>query len=1006
MVVRRLRYLDPRRSFAAKLVVGLLATVGLLLAVMLLVVRSETAGQVVLVAERTVQRASDVFADSEARRREQLAQRARVFTDTPRGVALLEAAIDARDTDYLTAQVGYELQLMQFDSNSLTVLADGYGEPILTLLGENRLDGTDPADVEPLIRRLLDSVDPEIFAYRLVEGRLYTVRVVLLELGARVVGATAFGLPIGDEDAEALGRLVDAEVCFVAGGQCVAGTARARSELASILAPLEGTRARVMTGWGGERWELLAQPLTADADEGWLVMAVPLETVLAPFDRIRRALALASVAALLLAGVLTVALSRGLTRPVHALVHATRRVARGEYETRVVDDARDEIGQLARSFNTMTEGLALKEQYRGVLDKVVSREVADELLRGDVRLGGENRDVTILFADVRGFTGLTEGMEPQEVIGLLNETMERLSAAVDDAGGVVDKYIGDEIMAVFGAPVTQSDHAARAVDAALAMQRSMLEMTTERASRGAPAIGIGIGIHSGAAVAGNMGAPNRLNYTVVGEAVNLASRLCSIAAPGEIMISETTRERLGPDTEARLVGERELKGFSRPVAVYSVSGVSTTGFPTGRSGGRSGSAVGLVLVVLGLAAGPVATPAGAQELPTLSGLGIGYISPGGAVQFDLSGRLDLEAYVPADEPAWIIPDTDPFAAARARLFGDLFLGHHLFVGTELRVDRGEEPRAGPWSARMDQAFVRVGPFARVVVQAGKFVTPFGGYPQRHHTVADPFVRPPLMYEYRTMVTSGEAPGSAAGWLAWKDGQPRDFRPDGAPPIWGVPYQWGGMVSAAIGPGLLRVAGMNSAPSSEPAAWGWDVDRFSNPSWVVGLGADLSPALRVDGWYNRGPYLEPTVEGVLDPGWRPEDYVQEIFGVGGTYAIGRTILRAEAFADRWEVPNVPDDAWDVSYYLEGELRVRAGAYVAARFGEIRFNRLGRGFGSGSPYEGGDDLRWDYDTRRLQLAAGYRLARNAGIRAEYMINRTDRPQGDPSDNLFSIQLWWDY
>jgi adenylate cyclase len=1006
MLRNRLGYLDPRRSLAARLGIALLATVGLILAVMLLVVRGETSDQVALVSEQTVQRARTAFADLEARRREQLAGRARVFTDTPRGVALLEAAIEARDTEYLTGQVAYELQLMQLDSSSLTVLADANGEPVVTLLGDVPLDEGDPANIAPLIDRLMESLDAELFAYRSVEGRLYTVRVVLLELGIRVVGASAFGLPIGDADAEALGRLVGAELCFVAAGDCVAGTPLARRALAPLLTTLDGGPARVVAERGGERWELLADRLDPEGDDGWLAMAVPLDAVLAPLDRIRRALGLASLAGLLLAAVLTILVSRGLTRPVRALVDATHRVARGDYEARVAGDSRDEIGQLARSFNAMTEGLALKEQYRGLLDKVVSREVAEELLRGDMRLGGENRDITILFADVRGFISLTEGMEPQEVIGLLNETMERLSAAVDDAGGVVDKYIGDEIMAVFGAPAAQPDHAKRAVEAALAMQRSMKAMSREREARGAAPVAIGIGVHSGVAVAGNMGAPNRLNYTVLGEVVNLASRLCATASAGEILVSETTRERLDSDIEVCRAGERELKGFSRPVAIYAVGATSPADAPVRGGAGRRSTIAGMALAALGLAVGVVAVPVTAQELPTLSGLGIGYLSPGGAVQLTLSGRLDLEAYVPSDEPAWIIPDTDPFVAARARLFGDLWLGGHLFVGTELRVDRGEEPRAGPWSARMDQAFLRITPFSGGFVQAGKFVTPFGGYPQRHHTVRDPFVRPPLMYEYRTTVASGRAPGSAAGWLGWKDGVPEDFRPEGAPPIWGAPYQWGGMVGGTLGPASLRLAGMNSAPSAEPSAWGWDMDRFARPSWVAGVGVDVSAALRLEGWYNRGPFLEPTVVGDLDPGARPQDYMQEIFGVGGTYAIGRTIVRAEAFADRWEVPNVPDDAWDLSYYVEGEQRVMAGLYAAARFGEIRFNRLGGGFGAGSSDDAAGDLRWDYDTRRLQLAAGYRLARNAGVRAEYMINRTANPRGDPSDNLFSVQLWWDY
>jgi class 3 adenylate cyclase len=859
---------DPRRSFAAKVVAAVLGTVGLLLVLMLLVVRSETAGQIERVSERTVDGAREAFAESEARRREQLAERARVFTDTRRTLALLEEAIHAGETEELASQIRYELDLRRFGSTGLIGLTDPDGAPVMTLLGEGVTVRGDPAGLVPLAVRLLESQDTELVGYRLVDGQLYTVRVVLIELARRVVGTIAFGLPIGDGDAEVLGRVVGAEICFVAAGQCVAGTPLARGELAASLVGLAGRPEHRLVTWGGERWELLADPLPGAETSAWLVMAVPLEPVLRPFDRIRRALALGSGVALLLALLMSVLLSRGLTRPVRALVDATNRVARGDYSARVPSTSPDEIGQLARSFNTMAEGLGLKEQYRAVLDKVVSREVADELIRGDARLGGESRDVTILFADLRGFTALTEGMKANRIIDLLNDTMARLSAAVEETGGVVDKYIGDQIMAVFGAPVGQADHPARAVAAGQAMQRAIAALNEERTARGEAPVGLGVGVHSGVVVAGNMGSSNRLNYTVLGNSVNLAARLCAAAEPGQVLISEATRWRLD-GVDVRPVGEREFKGFSHRIPVYAVA-------PEGVAhGGSAGPGARILLALVlgaGLASGPGSGALVAQT-PTLSELGLGYISADGMVQLDLSGRADLELYAPSSEPAWMIPDTDPFLAGRVRLFGDLFLGERIFASTELRVDRGEEPRAGPWDARMDQAFLRVGPFGPVSVQLGKFVSPFGGYPQRHHTTQDPFVRPPLMYDYRTVITTGGAPGSTDAFLGWKDGDPREFRPEGAPPVWGAPYQWGGMLLAGGGPVSVRLAAMNSAPGSEPSAWGWDGSRLSHPSLVAGATARLSPSLRLDAWYNRGPYLEPTVEAPLDDGRAYHDYVQ-------------------------------------------------------------------------------------------------------------------------------------
>jgi adenylate cyclase len=305
------------------------------------------------------------------------------------------------------------------------------------------------------------------------------------------------------------------------------------------------------------------------------IVAVPLDVVQAPFDSILTALLLGGGGALLISALAGAVLSRSLTRPIRDLVAAAGRVAAGDYETEVRVDSSDEMGTLAEAFNEMTRGLLQREQYRSVLNKVVSPDVAKELMKGDVDLGGENREVSVLFADIRGFTPLTEGMEPQEVIRVLNECMEHLSRAVDAEDGVVDKFIGDEIMAVFGAPVTQADHAHRAVSAAVRMRDGMAEMNATRVARGDAPLGLGIGIASGVAVAGNMGSSDRLNYTVLGETVNLAARLTDQAEAGEILVSGQTVEKAGAGVVAPCVGQRSLKGFSSDVEVFSVECLET-----------------------------------------------------------------------------------------------------------------------------------------------------------------------------------------------------------------------------------------------------------------------------------------------------------------------------------------------------------------------------------------------------------------------------------------------
>lgn len=257
-------------------------------------------------------------------------------------------------------------------------------------------------------------------------------------------------------------------------------------------------------------------------------------------------------------------LSHGFSRPIEALAAATRRIATGDFEVRVAVRGRDEIGALAASFNEMVAELAQKERYKLLLAQVTDPQVADELIHGRVALGGEVRQASVLFCDIRGFTALTEGMPPAEVIAMLNEHMTAMTRIVHAHHGVVDKFVGDLIMAIFGAPKSYGDDARLAVDCALEMLavRRRLNETTKRR------IEMGIGLATGEMVAGCMGSDDRLNYTVLGERVNLASRLCSKAGVAELLIDEATHAALHGTCNAEPVEPLPLKGFSQPVAAF------------------------------------------------------------------------------------------------------------------------------------------------------------------------------------------------------------------------------------------------------------------------------------------------------------------------------------------------------------------------------------------------------------------------------------------------------
>jgi len=272
---------------------------------------------------------------------------------------------------------------------------------------------------------------------------------------------------------------------------------------------------------------------------------------------LRRSGIAVGLVALGIALVLITITSRSLSGPVSQLVAATHEIERGNYEVRV-PVSQDEMGRVSQSFNEMAAGLALQEKYRSVLNAVADRSVAERLLENREVLSGELRDVTMLFCDIRGFTALTEYMQPHEVIELLNEHMTALTEVAYAHGGIVDKFVGDLIMVLFGAPVSTGNDAQHAVECAKAMmvRRRELNQTSKHP------LEIGIGLASGNVVAGCMGSEQRLSYTVLGHRVNLASRLCGIAQAGEVISDAETVADLANHIMTEPLPAMQLKGFS------------------------------------------------------------------------------------------------------------------------------------------------------------------------------------------------------------------------------------------------------------------------------------------------------------------------------------------------------------------------------------------------------------------------------------------------------------
>lgn len=216
--------------------------------------------------------------------------------------------------------------------------------------------------------------------------------------------------------------------------------------------------------------------------------------------------------------------------------------------------------------------IAQQAMQRAALERFLSPEVAEMVAANpEARLGGVNQNVTVMFADIRGFTAMSEMMEPGRVVEILNEFFTRVSDVILDYGGMIDKYIGDAVMAVFGAPFSKGNDAANAVNAAIQVQRLLIELNRDAVARQWPELRVGIGINTGMVTAGNIGSPKRLDYTVVGDSVNTASRLMASAAGQQILISHATASELADKFDLEELPPLCVKGRIEPVHLFSVS---------------------------------------------------------------------------------------------------------------------------------------------------------------------------------------------------------------------------------------------------------------------------------------------------------------------------------------------------------------------------------------------------------------------------------------------------
>lgn len=340
------------------------------------------------------------------------------------------------------------------------------------------------------------------------------------------------------------------------------------------------TTATKMTRWQGSDGPLTTYfvPVTVqDMLAGYAAVTLSRSDIIDAQKSARETIITATILMSFIAIVVAFLVSRRLSRPIHDLLTAASAISAGDLNYRIQERRNDEIGLLINAYNSMAHGLLEKGQVEKVLSRFVSPSVARKMMSDldKVSLGGREVVGSVIFADIVGFTRLSENMAPDAVADMLNEYFDAISMAATFYRGTIDKYMGDCAMIVFGIPEEDSEHEFHAMCCGVMIQRLVKRLNLYRASRGLTTVEFRIGINSGPMLAGNLGSRDRMQYTVVGDSVNLASRLSNMAGAGEVIVPQelAVQPNIRSRVRSRQSGAMRVRGKSEPIMTYVVEGV-------------------------------------------------------------------------------------------------------------------------------------------------------------------------------------------------------------------------------------------------------------------------------------------------------------------------------------------------------------------------------------------------------------------------------------------------
>jgi adenylate cyclase len=280
-----------------------------------------------------------------------------------------------------------------------------------------------------------------------------------------------------------------------------------------------------------------------------------------------------SILFMVVAVLLSLLVAHHTKRPIVEIIRVMEFVKKGDFSQKAKVFSNDEIGVAGETLNAMTQGLMERELIKDTFGKYVDSKIRDEILKGKLPLDGELKEATVLFADLRNFTPLVAVTPPKELIYVLNAYLNEMAEAIRENGGLILQFIGDEVEAVFGVPVYQSGHELAAVKASLAMRLRLEKLNKRFAQEGISPIAHGVGIHTGAVLAANIGSAERSAYSLIGDTVNLASRIQDLTKTfqTDILVSESIQSLVGDPYDFSPMPEIKVKGKLDPIRVFSLN---------------------------------------------------------------------------------------------------------------------------------------------------------------------------------------------------------------------------------------------------------------------------------------------------------------------------------------------------------------------------------------------------------------------------------------------------